>query len=167
MALFQKKMTNQFRLTLLSVLSCCASCDKVELKENETIKYADIFGEWKVTHAEFIRGEKFLYNGNMEDESLETSNERYIYKFRSDSTFERGKPDYKHGNVEEAHGRFSITKDKRTMRWYLMWDNQDRVDTTYIQIIAITPIKIIISESNGVHSMLQILERTVQDGKKK
>ena len=168
MALFQKKMTYIFRLIPPFVLFSCLSCDKEESRDDHKTKYADILGEWTVTHAEFIRGDKFLYSENLDDRSLETSNESYVYRFRSDSTFERGKPNYKHGNVEEAHGRFSISKDKRIMKWYLKWDNQEKVDTTGIQIIAMTPIKIVFNESmGGGHSMLQILERTVQDGSKK
>jgi hypothetical protein len=146
------------RILVSFVLLVFVSCDKKE-RDSNAVKFNDIFGEWNVTHAEFIRGEKFLYNESLDDNSLEASKKSYVYRFKSDSTFERGKPNYKHGNVEEAHGRFSVSKDKKVMKWYLHWDSQERVDTTEIQIIAMTPIKIVINESNGAHCILQILER--------
>lgn len=160
-------MTYLSRLLVSSMLLICLSCGRKEGGGGNTTKYNDIFGEWNVTHAEFIRGEKFSYNESLDDNLLETSNESYVYRFKRDSTFERGKPNYKHGNVEEVHGRFSVSKDKRVMKWYLQWDNQERVDTTEIQIVAITPIKIVINESNGAHSVLQILERVDSDSAKK
>lgn len=53
------------------------------------------------------------------------------------------------------------------MKWFLYWDNQERGDTVEIQWIAITPVKIVINESNGAHSILQILERVDSDSAKR
>jgi len=152
-------------LILLTTLLCCFSCFKDDSKR-QTTEYDDIFGEWKVTRAEFIRGLIFLFSQNLDDKSLENSSENYVYRFRRDSTFERGKPNYQHGNVEEAHGRFSISQDEKIMKWFVKYDKEEGIDTTELQITAITPLKIVINESlGGGHQMLQILERVEDEPK--
>jgi hypothetical protein len=110
--------------------------------------------------AKYIEADKWKGKSKLDTKALADNYLRYIYTFNSDSTFERGKPEVKHQNVEEAHGRFSVIDDKKVMRWYLQFSGRERIDTEDIKILRMTNSTIVLSEDmGGGNNMEHTLER--------
>jgi len=136
-------------LVLILISNCKANKD-----------YKDIFGKWAVVDAKYIQHERWKGKSTIDTKALADIYLRYTYVFNSDSTFQRGKPDAKHLNVEEAHGRFSITTNKKVMRWYLEWANEEEIDTVDIEILRISNSTIVLNEAmGGGNKMEHTLER--------
>jgi hypothetical protein len=125
-----------------------------------TKDYKDIFGKWTVVDAKYLQAEKWKGKSNVDTKALADNYLRYIYVFNIDSTFQRGKPDVRHLNVEEAHGKFSVKDNKKVMRWYLQWTDEVEIDTVDIEILKMTNSTMVLLEAmGGGNKMEHTLER--------
>ncbi|MEO1054140.1 MAG: hypothetical protein AAFX87_26110 [Bacteroidota bacterium] len=148
------------KISLIIILIAFVSCSDSSKKPVVDKQYDNIFGEWEVTNAEFISGNMSLHGTDIDDQTFEEAYKEYTYRFFEDSTFERGKPTVRHGNVEEAHGKFSISSDEKTMFWNLAFGEGPEYDSIPIEIISISPTKIILNERlGGQLKILHVLER--------
>jgi hypothetical protein len=125
-----------------------------------TKDYNDIFGKWTVVDAKYLQDDKWKGKSTVDTKALADNYLRYVYVFNSDSTFQRGKPDVRHLNVEEAHGKFSVTDNKKVMRWYLQWTDEVETDTVDIEILKMTnSTMVLLVAMGGGNKMEQTLER--------
>lgn len=149
-------MKRQFHFLLLLILF-------VTCKPDQKIEHQDIFGEWTVVDAKFIQPSNLKGNSIRDTKSLSDNYLRYKYVFNYDSTFHRGKPDVRHSNVEEAHGRFSITKNKKVMRWFLKWTHLEKFDTVDVEIVKMSSSTMVLLEAmGGGNKMEHTLERLAE-----
>ncbi|MEJ1241033.1 hypothetical protein WBG78_22995 [Chryseolinea sp. T2] len=155
------RIRNIYRLAigcLASIGLMLASCKD---KNNHAIpEYNNIFGKWKVVDATYIPAENSKGQHVPDTIALAKNYLRYIYVFNSDSTFQRGKPEVKHENIEEAHGSFSVLNNKKLMRWYIKFSRNEEIDTADIEIVNMTNATIVLIEPmGGRNSMKHVLER--------
>ena len=123
-------------------------------------EHKDIFGERKVSNAIIEYIDTSLQSKHTKIDKLLLTNpyEHYSYRFFSDSTFERGKPNVKVSNVVEAHGKFTLRNNNKEMIWILKWDSS-YTDSVKLIVETISPTKIVFKEPLPKLYMVQTLNR--------
>ena len=144
-------------LTTLLFTSCTESQKPIKPKTS----HSNMFGLWQVKKLDY------KYNGNLRFKSAKDSIDlfdgfmQYKYYFGSDSSFQRRKPNDNISGVENAHGKFSIVDNGKTMLWLVRWTstNSKSTDTISIGIESLSNDKIVLSEGCGPGNIIQTLER--------
>ncbi len=149
------------QVVYIAIFITSISCNENTKQDNSISwkSYNSIEGEWEVSFAEVINESPQTLNQSSIDNVESTAN-RYEYRFFPNNKFERGQPETQTAQVEEMHGIYEIDSINNKLTFYLEWNKPESRDTLQFDLIEINPYKIAFLEQWGTRiKVLTVLHR--------